>query len=98
MALVADSGAVYAIYDAGDRHHKAVAAVLKAEPGPFIVPAVSLTEIDYLLRENLGIDAELDFFHDLIDGVYTVEPPSSADLVRYRQLLGEYRDSRHRIG
>lgn len=92
MALIADSGAVYAIYDAGDRHHKSIAAVLKSETGPLIIPVVGLAEIDYLLREHLGIDAELDFFHDLIQGVYTIESPSSADLVRYRELLGEYRD------
>jgi predicted nucleic acid-binding protein len=92
VALIADSGALYAIYDAGDKHHKAVANVLKAELGPIIVPAVILAEIDYLLREHLGIDAELDFIHDLSRGVYGLEPPAKDDLVRCRELIDEYRN------
>ena len=54
MALIADSGAVYALYDADDRHHAAVAAVLEEDPGPVVVPVATLAEIDYLLREYLG--------------------------------------------
>ena len=49
MTLIADSGALYALYDADDRHHRAVSEALGASPGPVIVPSVLLCEVDYLL-------------------------------------------------
>ena len=61
MALGADSGALYALYDAGDAQHSAVRVVIEKEPGRIIVPMAILDEVDYLLREFLGVFAELDF-------------------------------------
>ena len=34
MTVVADSGTLYALYDADDSHHAAVRQVLEAERGP----------------------------------------------------------------
>ena len=59
MALVADTGALYALYDADDLHHAAVRQVVEGERGPIILPVVILAELDYLLREFLGVKAEL---------------------------------------
>ena len=92
MTLVADSGALYALYDADDRHHEAVSAALAAARGPVVVPAVLLSEADYLLREFLGIDAELDFLASLESGAFLVEPPTQADVARIRELVEQYRD------
>jgi len=60
MSLVADTGGLYALYDASDEYHEAVRALIKTESGPVIVPTAILGERDHLLREFLGIDAELD--------------------------------------
>lgn len=92
MTLIADSGALYALYDSDDRHHKAVANIIKREKGAIIVPVVILAEVDYLLREFLGIDAELDFVDGINTGAYTLEHLTSADMKRCRELIAGYRD------
>ncbi len=92
MTLIADSGALYALYDAKDSHHAAVRKAFERHPGPLIVPSAILSEIDYLLREFLGVDAELDFLDDLQNGAFVLEPFTATDLVRCRQLVAQYRD------
>ncbi len=92
MSVVADSGALYALYDATDKHHRAVQEALASERGDIIVPAAILSEIDYLLREFLGIDAELDFMEALSAGHYRLESTTSADIDRCRTLIASYRD------
>ncbi len=92
MTLVADSGALYALYDADDSHHAAVRQVLETERGPIIIPTAILAEVDYLLREFLGIDAELEFLRGITDGAYTLESLTPVDLVRCQELISLYRD------
>lgn len=92
MALILDSGAVYALYDAGDKHHASVKRVIDRERPPFVVSAATLGEIDYLLSEFLGTGAELDFLDALEDGYYTLEPLTREDLKYCRRVLDDYRD------
>ena len=92
MTLVADSGALYALYDAGDRHHRSVADALAAARGPVVIPSVLLSEVDYLLRRFLGVDAEVDFLRSLEDGAFLLEPFTEADLSRVCELVERYRD------
>ena len=90
--LIADSGALYALYDADDLFHEAVRVVVAGHRGPVVVPAVLLAEVDYLLREFLGVDAELDFLRSLESGAFALEPFIGADLARCRELVARYRD------
>ncbi len=92
MTLVADSGALYALYDADDAHHAGVREVIDGEQGAIILPMVMLGELDYLLRELLGMDAELDFLDAIATGGYTLEPLAPSDLERCRELIKGYRD------
>lgn len=92
MSLVADSGALYALYDAGDAHHEGVRQVVERERGVIVVPVVILAELDYLLREFLGVDAELAFLEGVATGAYSLEPFTSADLDRCRTLIAAHRD------
>jgi hypothetical protein len=92
MSLVADTGGLYALYDADDAHHVAVRGIIRKEPGPIIVPSAILGELDYLLREFLGVDAELDFLDGLISGALRLEPMTPPDVGRSRELVAMYRD------
>src|SRR5258708_3571281 len=92
MALIADSGGIYGLYDASEKRHKAIRAAFEAEPGLVIIPMPVLSEIDYLLRKNLGIRAELDFIDDVRTGAFTFEALSPGDLTRCASLIETYRD------
>lgn len=92
MALILDSGALYAAYDADDKHHKAILGVLRRHRPPYVVPSAILAEIDYLLVEFLGVDAELKFLDAVRSGYYSLEPVARADLDYCRRVLAQYRD------
>jgi predicted nucleic acid-binding protein len=65
VAVVCDSGAVYALYDLDDAHHAACRALVEAERGPLFLPVVLLAEIDYLLGTRLGAEAALEFLESV---------------------------------
>lgn len=92
MSLVADTGGLYALFDADDAHHRVVRRIVEQERGAILVPAVILGELDYLLREFLGVDAELDFLDSMIGGAFTLEPLTALDLTRCREIIAAYRD------
>ena len=92
MTLIADTGGLYALYDADDKHHNAVCRVIEQERGPLIVPMAILGELDYLLREFLSIDAELAFLEGIANGTYILEPLTVVDVARCRALIAMYRE------
>jgi len=94
MALICDTGGVFALYDADDPHHGAAQDVVETEPGPLFLPVVLLAEIDYLLSTRLGQDAALEFIENVEKAAFTLVPLSGEDLTRCRELITQYRDSR----
>jgi hypothetical protein len=92
VALVADSGALYALYDKRDRNHRAVREALQAEDGPILIPAALLSEIDYLLRVRIGFTAEQRFLEGIEKGAFTVEGFTIEDAAFCRKLLVKYQD------
>ncbi len=92
MAVVADSGALYALYDRRDRNHRAVREALRAEHGPILIPAAILAEIDYLLRVRIGPAAELRFLEGIEKGAFTVEAFTLEDAAFCRKLLARYKN------
>jgi uncharacterized protein len=92
MALIADTGGLYAIYDQDDKYHEAVLRVIEQERGDLIIPDAILAEIDYLLRHRLGVSAELDFLEEILAGTYTLYRLDSQDFLRCQELLSRYRN------
>jgi len=90
MAAVADSGAIYGLYNKRDRYHRALRTAVVNEPGVILVSAAILSEIDYLITAKLGHKAELDLLDDILSGAFTLEPFTSADLRRSRELIAQY--------
>ena len=92
MALIADSGGLYALYDAHDRNHRAAREAVAAETGPIILPMAILGEIDYLLRVKLGVAAEMRLLEGIANGSLTLEAFTAQDAARCLELLEKYRD------
>lgn len=79
MAVLLDTGILYAYYDRGDAWHARSVEIVRRERGQLIVPAPVIPEVDYLLGHRLGAPARLTFYEALSDGHYFV-----ADLARDR--------------
>ena len=72
MALLLDTGILYAYYDRSDDWHARARSVVRAGAGALMVPAVVIPEIDHLLGRRLGAKARQTFYRGLIEGAYDV--------------------------
>ena len=52
--IVADTGAILALLDKGDRHHAAVRELYEDRPDGWLLPWAILPEVDYLIGSELG--------------------------------------------
>ncbi len=91
MSVIADTGALFALYDRDDVYHNAVLSVIE-KTKTIIIPDGILAEIDYLLCQFLGIQAEVDFLEELIAGTYTLYNLDIQDFKRCQTLILQYRD------
>jgi predicted nucleic acid-binding protein len=89
--IVADTGAVLALLDAGDRHHAALKAIYDADPGAWILPWAILPELDHLVGRELGARAQAAFLADLADGGFAVHWGSDEDLAAAARIRRRYR-------
>ena len=71
--IVADTGAILALLDKGDRHHAAVRELYEDRPDEWRLPWVILPEVDYLVGSELGARAQKAFLADLAEGALSVE-------------------------
>ncbi|HEV2088340.1 MAG TPA: PIN domain-containing protein [Cryptosporangiaceae bacterium] len=69
MTVVADTGALYAAFDADDLHHRAVADWLNASNDTPVVSPLVLAELDYLLARNGGERTRADAMAELTERV-----------------------------
>lgn len=94
MTLIADAGALYAQADADDPSHKEVVRLLRSERGSIVTSELAVAEADCLILDRLGIDVEIDFLTDLVEGTFAVECLTHADLDEARSIVTRYRDLR----
>lgn len=92
--IVADTGAIIALVDADDRHHRSLRVAYERDPDAWILPWAILPEVDYLLAEHVGARAEDAFRADLAGGAYAVEWGDEADLIRAHALCRRHRGLR----
>lgn len=79
MAILLDTGILYAYYDRGDAWHARSLEIVRSEQGQLIVPAPVIPEVDYLLGRRLGDAARQALYEGLSGGHYFI-----ADLPRER--------------
>ena len=89
--IVADPGAVIALVDADERHHRTLRTLYEQDPDAWILPWAILPEVDYLLGEHVGPRVQERFLADLATGAYTVEWGDESDLARAQGLAIRHR-------
>ena len=71
--IVADTGAIVALLDRSDRHHRDILAMYDDDPTAWVVPWAILPEVDYLIGAHLGVEAGRLFLEDLAERRFEVE-------------------------
>lgn len=88
--ILADTGAILALVNAGDQHHRAVRALFERDPGAWVLPWAILPEVDYLLGAHVSEGARRLFVEDVAGGAFAVEWGVPDDLDRAAELDQRY--------
>ncbi len=92
--ILVDSSFLYALYNLDDPYHEEAYAVAELYNGQFVIPYVVLTEVAYLFRRTGDVSAVIQFLDVLIKGGYQYENVSVDDLIRARNIMAQYVDSK----
>jgi uncharacterized protein len=92
VALICDTGPLYAAMDRRDTDHDRCAALLAEADGPLVVPAPVVVELDWLAHARLGPEPFRTFLSDVEEGAVAIVDLERADYARAHELLGRYAD------
>jgi hypothetical protein len=92
--IVADTGALIALFDRSDRHHDDVRLLYEADPDAWVLPWAILPEVDYLTATHLGPRAQDLWLADLASGAFSVEWGRPDDLSVAERICRRYKTLR----
>ena len=87
--IVADTGAIVAIIDRSDRHHRALTDRYRRDPGRWVLPWAILPEVHYLIASVRRPARGGGLPPDLADGAFQVEWGRDADPMRAHALSAQ---------
>ena len=90
--IVLDSGVLYAIADADDRHHRSCVDLIAAEVGRLVVPAPVIVETAWMIESRLGPSVEAAFVDSLVGGELERADLIDEDWRRLSELVRRYAD------
>lgn len=93
MAVLLDSGFLFASLNASETEHHATIDVLKTIREAIVFPIPAITEVAYLLARDINNQASADFIESLSTTDLTLESPSQEDYSRSAELLKQYADA-----
>jgi predicted nucleic acid-binding protein len=88
--ILIDSGPLIALFDRNDKYHLASIKFIKDNNSELVTTLASVTETLHLLDFNRN--AQIDFLDWVKAGAVTLEPISSDDLHRIKELIIKYLD------
>ena len=92
MALVLDTGVLYAALDENDADHAACAGLLGSTREQLVIPSPVLIELDYWVRKFASADAWLTFCEDVGGGAFVIYPLDTELLLTAARLQARYAD------
>jgi hypothetical protein len=93
VALVLDSGVLYAALDRRDADYPACRALVDQSAEQLVIPVPVLVEVDYFIHTRLHPGARLSLLDDIVTGSFHVEQLAPSDLSRIRDLCERYADA-----
>jgi hypothetical protein len=97
VAIFLDSSAVLAAADRADLNHAAAMAWFGRADEPLLLGALSLGDLDALLRRELGAAAALALVQSITGGAIRLVTPTGTDLARASELLESAAEHRPRL-
>ena len=93
MAVLLDSGFLFATLNDSEPEHQSTIRVIKDIREPIVLPVPAVTEVAYLLARDIGQEAAADFIGSLAETDLTLETPTKEDLIRCSGLIRQYSDA-----
>jgi RecB family exonuclease/predicted nucleic acid-binding protein len=93
VALILDTGPLYASLDRSDQDHAACRGLIEAAVEPLVIPAPVLVEVDYWIGQRLNPGVLVALLADIEAGAYRVADLVRADYARVRELCDRYADA-----
>lgn len=93
MALILDTGPLYASLDRSDADHAACRSLIESAEEPLVIPSPVLVEVDYWINVRLHAGVLVALLADVEAGAYVVENLQSVDYRRVREICDRYADS-----
>jgi uncharacterized protein len=90
--IICDTSGLLAFFDGAEESNRAVADVIEAEPGPFVVSPFVMAELDYLLATRRGVAAEIAALTELAGGAWEHATFDISDLHNAVDLVQRYAD------
>ena len=92
--ILADTGAILALLDSGDRHHDELRMLYENEPDAWVLPWAILPEVDYLAAAHIGPQAQNLWMTDLATGGFAVEWGRDGDFAAAERICRRYKSLR----
>ena len=89
--IVADTGALIALFDRSDRQHDDCRLLYEENPDAWVLPWAILPEVDYLTATHLGPRAQDLWLADLAAGSFSVEWGRPEDLTAAERICRRHR-------
>jgi uncharacterized protein len=93
VALILDTGPLYASLDRSDADHRTCRSLIESADEALVIPAPVLVEVDYWIHQRLHPGVLVALLADIEDGAYAIEDLQAADHARVRELCDRYADA-----
>jgi predicted nucleic acid-binding protein len=93
VALILDTGPLYAALDRSDRDHAACRRLIESAVEPLVIPAPVLVEVDYWINARLHVGVLIALLDDIDAGAFLVDALQPPDYRRIRELCDRYADA-----
>lgn len=93
MALILDTGPLYASLDRSDADHARCRALIESCDEPLVIPAPVLVEVDYWIHVRMHPGVLVALLDDIVAGAYSVVELLPEDFARVRELCDRYADA-----
>ncbi len=92
--VLIDTNFLYALQDRNDKNNAKAHAFMRVDKSTRLVPQVVLTEITYLLRNFIGIHAEMIFLEAFAASTFELVSLTMPDIKRAKTIMQKYQNIR----